>query len=788
MNAARALRIAGLAGILGVAALRAFVSIQAQTVFDVDPARDPMPLLAVGPAGSALLDAVLAFAAALALMGEHLAGRGVHAWAVALAMVPAVALGAHSGNAEDVFRGLTWLSAMLAFVALAHLVRERTLRIAALSVLCAVSVPLAARGAMQATVEHAATVETYQATRDAFLADRGWTPDSSAARTYERRLRQAEATGWFTLANPFSTVMGVGLLALGFTAWRGWRQGEFALAAGVGASALLCGALLALNGSKGALGATAVAGCVTAALLARSPRGPRAAIAVVCAAVVVALVVARGFVGTSIGELSVLFRAYYLEAAVRLVAMHPLFGTGPAGVQEAFMQVKPPLCPEDVTSVHSMFVDWVVALGATALAWCALVPAVFRGRVEVEDAPARDGASVLALRIAGGAAAAGLVLQAFVEGPAIDPASLVLRAIGFALFVGIAACAARVLESLEGRVIAGIALGTATLVLMHCMIETTAWLPGSMVLAIALLAAGSSLAPGGASGWLARLAAKVPLAVAGLAALCSVQFRALDARLEQAAELVRPLAAMRDEFQSFAQSRAAGQATDAGPLVEAARAAAQPAGTPADTERLVSQLVAALAAERVQDVITALQSIDGSARRAAARELAAIDAAQGAIARSRVPLEAAIKQLAASGRRTIGPRSTNIVDRAAFDEACALADRQRSRGPSVRAAAMRADLAMEELRSAPAPDAARMAELEPLVRAASDLQPFNARRMADLAEATAMRGDQPLALRLYEKALALDANASLDPLAQMSDREIALIRVAQQRLRGDGAK
>ncbi|MFZ9882547.1 MAG: hypothetical protein ACO3QC_14235, partial [Phycisphaerales bacterium] len=186
--------------------------------------------------------------------------------------------------------------------------------------------------------------------------------------------------------------------------------------------------------------------------------------------------------------------------------------------------------------------------------------------------------------------------------------------------------------------------------------------------------------------------------------------------------------------------------------------------------------------------IAALQAIDGAARRAAARELAAIDASQGAIARSRVPLEAAIKQLTASGWPAMRPRSADIVDRTAFDEACALADRLRSRGPSARAAAMRSDLAMEELRSAPAPDAARMAELEPLVRAASDLQPFNARRMADLAEATAMRGDQPQALRLYERALALDANASLDPLAQMSDREIARIRLAQQSLRGDGAK
>ncbi|MFM7052055.1 MAG: O-antigen ligase family protein [Planctomycetota bacterium] len=787
MNAAGAMRVAGLAGIVGVAVVRAFVSIQAQTSFDVDPARDPMPLLSLGPAGSALFDALLALAAALALAGERMAGRGVHAWTVALAALPGVAVAAHAGDAEDLFRGLTWLSGMLAFVALAHLVRERRMRVAALAVLVGASAPLAARGAVQVTVEHAATVRAYEETRDAFLADRGWTPDSSAARTYERRLRQAEATGWFNLANPFSTVMGAGLVVLGFAAWRGWRKGEIALSAGVGAAALLSGALLVANGSKGALAATAIAGCVTAAVIARAPRGPRAAIAVGCAALVVAAVLARGALGTSLGELSLLFRGYYLEASAGMFLANPALGTGPAGVQEAFMQAKPARCPEDVTSVHSMFVDWTVALGALALAWCALVPACFRGRVEVDAEPARDGASVLALRIAGGAAAVGLVLQAFVEGPALDHAGLVLRAVGFALFIGVSACAARVLEALEGRVVAGIALGAATLVLMHCMIETTAWLPGSAVLALALLAAGSSLGGGGSSGWPARGAVLVAGIVAIAAGAQSLHARALESRLEAVADAVRPLAEVRSEFQSFAVVRGAGKSVDAAPLVESVRAAAAAAGS-SRADEFAARLVTALRAEMVPEVVAVLLEVDGEVRRAAARELVAIDAAQGGIARSRVPLEAAIKQLAASGRRTFGARTAANADREAFDEACRLAEAQLAARPGVRSTAMRADLAMEELRANPAPDAARIALLEPFVRAASELQPFNARRMAERAEAAAQAGRPEEAIELYDRALALDAQASLDPLAQMSLRETALIRVAQERLRGDPAK
>ena len=46
------LRLTGFAGILSVAALRALVAVQPQILFDIDPARDPMPMLAIGPVGS----------------------------------------------------------------------------------------------------------------------------------------------------------------------------------------------------------------------------------------------------------------------------------------------------------------------------------------------------------------------------------------------------------------------------------------------------------------------------------------------------------------------------------------------------------------------------------------------------------------------------------------------------------------------------------------------------------------------------------------------------------------
>lgn len=781
---AETLRIAGFAGILVVAALRALVSIEPQVQFDVDPARDPMPLLAIGPVGSHLLDVLAALAAAMALVGEARSGRGVHAWLVALAAVPgAVVLWHGEHDSAHAFRGGTFLASAFAFVALAHLVRERRLRVAAIAVLAALAVPLAARGFVQVLVEHPATVAEYREVRESFLADRGWTPDSSAARTYERRLMQAEATGWFSLANPFSTAMGVAAVMLGAFAIEAWRRSQRLHAGVIAAAAMAAAVLLVANGGKGAIGATAL-GVATLALLLRSGRlAPRGSIALFLAAAAIGAVVLRGLIGTSVGELSLLFRSFYLEGAARLIAQHPWVGVGPAGVQEAFMLAKPAACPEDVTSIHSVFVDWVVAFGVVGVAWVAMVAFVLRGAPRC-DAPAagaaqpRTDASVLALRVAGAGAVLALVVQATAEAQALDGATLVLRAMALAAGVVVAAFLAQAIEGADRRWIACVSVAAAAIVLVHASIETSMWIPGGAMYFLLVPALASGLASGGSRRFAVACAA-LPLAAAAWLVAQTVDAAALDARLTAAADRVRPLAAMRADFRALADRRGSGQSADLGALLESASDAAGPAGTPQFTE-----LRTALEREDVAAVGTALAAIDGLARRECAAML--LEAAE-AHPRTRVPLEAAIKQLAASGRRATGARSTRVVDRAAFDEACALADRQMAAWPGVRSAAMRADLAMEESRTLGPISAERAAALVAPVREASARQPHNARRRADLAEMLAVRAGDDSALRaeaiaVYEDALRIDAQAALDPLARMSERELAAIRAAMARL------
>lgn len=784
------LRLTGFTGILSVAALRALVAVQPQVLFDVDPARDAGTMLAIGPVGSGIFDIVLLVSAALALLGELLAGNGVRRLPLALAAIGSLCAALHAiGSSVGAFRGGTWIAAAFAFVALAHLVRERRLRIAALAVLVAVSVPLAVRGAVQVTREHEDTVAMYDANRAAFLAERGWDPDSSAARTYERRLRQPEATGWFGLSNPYSSLMGVGLVGLGALAVLGFRRGFAGPAAAIGAGALGCGALLLVNGGKGAIAATGLA-AVLAVVLAREKLKPRASLVVVLAVLAVGLVVVRGVIGTSLGELSVLFRSFYLETAVRMVAEHPVFGIGAELVQSEFMQLKPPNCPEDVTSVHSIFVDWVVAFGVFGVAWAAMVALGLRGELRVEGrgeqrggAPAQAAvgldasASVLALRIGGVIAVAALVLQSRVDAPALDQTALMIRALGLAGLVVAAACAARIAEELEGRLIAAVALAVATLVLVHAQIELTAWLAGSCVLVLALVAVGTTLPAGSSSRRFAGLAVALPALALVVPAASVLRERELDRQLLLAAERVRPLAEIRNTFTAFATARARNESADPKPLLEAVELAVGP-------DR-AARVVAALGSDDPSELVDALVAVDGILRREAADILVA--AAQGNPA-SRVPIEAAIKQLAASGRRTTGVRSAQIVDRDAFDKARALAEKQAVASPGFRAYAMCADLAVENLQRALATRnesdiAAAAGEAQRWVRLAVDAQPYSARRRVDLGDALLAAGDARGAVDAYEQALKQDDLTALDPLMQLSTRERTRLQTSLERAR-----
>jgi hypothetical protein len=139
--------------------------------------------------------------------------------------------------------------------------------------------------------------------------------------------------------------------------------------AGVGAFAAIC--LVVYGGSKGAMAAGAFGlACVALGRFApatwREGRG-RARIAGVLAGVVVLgpllALVARGVVGERMGELSLLFRWFYVEAATRIAIANPFVGVGPGGFKDAYALAKNPLSPENAASPHSVVFDALATMG-----------------------------------------------------------------------------------------------------------------------------------------------------------------------------------------------------------------------------------------------------------------------------------------------------------------------------------------------------------------------------------------------------------------------------------------
>ena len=733
MNRAQSLRIAGLAGILGVAALRAMVVIEPRVWFDVDPALDAMPLLAMGQGLSHLLDVALLLASALALAGEARAGRGVRWGLVLLALLPAPVIvlqgiGIESGNG---FRAGTWLAAMLAFVAVGHLVREQRLRVVVVSVLSALMVALALRGMVQVFVEHPATVAMYRETREAFLANRGWAADSSAALTYERRLMQPEATGWFGLSNPYSTMMGVGAIALGalaILARRAQQSGNTLLLA-LGSAA--CATLLAINLGKGAIAATLLAAALLV-YLARSRRVPSARLALALVAAVLAAVLARGLVGTRIGELSLLLRSFYMQAGWGILSHGDaaLFGVGADGVQEAFASTKPAICPEDVQSLHSIFADWIVAIGVVGFGWIALVFSVFWHPLAVAQGDAPDDADDdapdtrrVAFAIALGAGVVALVVEMYAELPIVDTMWFMARALGVVAFAAFAAVASDACKAIGARALAVIAFALAVLVLVHAQIEMVAWTPGSCVLALCLMGAGSAVGESSQSprAGRVRLVREVSqmlgiVAAIFLAGSCVRAF-VREKRVAEAAAVLTPLV---DE-----------RAADDG------------------------------------------KSADFRTREAARRMQAVETLSQPDWISSRWMYEAAVRQACAAA--VAAPSESSV----ALARAWSIANGRGMRGAL--SPLLAADVAMLRLRLGErSPDALR--ECLRAVERAAATHPANPRRAIDLGMMLEANGDRAGASDAYARALDISTKLSLDPLAQLSDREIASIRTAKARL------
>jgi len=507
---ANAVRWTGLAIILATACVRALTTISELPGWDLDPSLIDAPLGGVGPAASMWLDALLLLGSSLTFVGEALLGRRPVWWSLALALAGCVPVLAHGwliggGSFEQARIGAAWAAGIIAATALWHACRDDAPRRVAAAVLLGIVAVFFLKGLHQLFIEHPRTLAEYEANRDVFLAAQGWSPDSPMARTYERRLRQPEASGWFGLANVYATFAAAGAVALGaMTA--GLLRAPRRPGPLIGASLLtvLAAAGLVMSGAKGGFIAAAAGGAATAALAAitLAPHLPRrtliaAAIAVAAVAGPIALIILRGQLGEDAlgGDRSLLFRWFYAEAAGRIAADHPLLGVGPAGFQDAYLLAKNPLSPEDVRSPHSLLLDWPSTLGLFGLAWVALfigwltraAIAAVRPPDPAPPPPAPEDTRT-ELRVALLACAAAIIVATWFDRRHTTPDAALIRVGSLAIWCAATWAIARAAAARPGILPLALAGGALTAA-AHGQIDVAGSWPQSAALFLALIAA-----------------------------------------------------------------------------------------------------------------------------------------------------------------------------------------------------------------------------------------------------------------------------------------------------------
>jgi len=501
-----ALRFVGLGVILAAALTRMMVGFDPFPGWDADPFVLPVPETQFGPAASMLLDAVTFMGAAVAMLGVAFGGRPAHpmAWLAVGAGAAAVVWHSRLGGevAIDHFRlGSQWVAAFVGGAAAFEVCREVRARRLVLASLIGAVCMLACKGALQVFLEHPQTVSMYKQTRLEFFASQGWTPDSAAARAFERRLLQPEATGWFGMANVFASWGAFGaasllsvLLLMAGTRARietagGWVKPVLTLGA---VASLACAAMA---GAKGGWAALAVGLGVGACLWLASRSGTSELrrervlrllryAPVACVALAISAVLCRGLIGERLAEASILFRWFYVVGAARTIAGHPLAGVGPDGFKDSYMLVKPPLSPEEVTSPHSLFFDFGATLGIAGIAWGLLWLAwVWKAGTWLalppgpvpptsDAATTRSDARLFFLILS-----VPTVIGALVEVRAGTPEGTVARMVGLALSTAVATSVSVCLRA-SAAALGAVACGSAALA-AHAQIELTPIWPGS---------------------------------------------------------------------------------------------------------------------------------------------------------------------------------------------------------------------------------------------------------------------------------------------------------------------
>ncbi len=563
------------AGLLvALAVLKASVPLVVFPAWDMDPLTMAAPVVGLGPTATLAIDcAMITLSGAILALAAPLVGR-VHFLVVLLLLAGFGAAAWHGLFAPGATRanflvGASWCGAIASAVALAHAARLDSVRRVGAAVALGFLGLLALKGAAQVWVEFPQMVADYNANRAAILAAHGWTPDSFAAKTFERRMNDPSATGWFGLSNVLATFGAAGagaflLMALASGSNSARRAGAV-LGIGLG---LLC---VYMAGSKGGWVAAAVS-CGMAVVgirLAGSSARRGAGLMVLVPLAALLAVGVRGLLGGRVGELSLLFRSQYLNAAATIFSKNWASGVGPAGFKDAYLMAKNPLSPEEVASPHSVLFDYAATLGIAGVLWgvlwFTLVGLAGAGLVREEPGAEATRGDRGTARLAMILLAAVVIAGAWIEAAIATNANGIVRIGGLLLGCVLAWC---VCGAGGGTLRRALAAGAGALA-FHAMIEVTPVQQSSAGLYGCLLGLAAAGVPEGSPvrrGVFVRAVPGLSIAIAGMGAslmIAGVQrwegfLRGGAERLEPIADIAQQVndAARREEDQAAVRKAA----------------------------------------------------------------------------------------------------------------------------------------------------------------------------------------------------------------------------------------
>lgn len=465
-----------------------------------NPFISPVPIVGLSPGLAACCDGAMLAGATLLLFGATLLAplRPAQSWTLgALLLIGAVGMSSGSQPSPDSLSAASvWLSSIAAGSACFAAARVPWLRTLMLAGLASLAAPMVFRGIVQVFIEHPDTVRMFHERKVEILASHGWSEESPMARAYERRLSQPEASGWLGMANVFAALCAAtASILLSTTLAQVWNRRQPASVRPVPALALLAlGGLVAalgvyLAGSKGGYAALALGlacGVAGSVLLRTGPSLPPWTTVVIgpgAAAGVLVAVIARGVLSERVGELSLLFRWFYLKTAFEIWTHNPFTGVGLGKFKEAYMLAKPPISPEDVSSPHSLFADLIATTGLFGVAWSLLILwwLAGLGRTLLAANDAQSASPVVRpwrvdLLLVAAPLAVGTVAGTYSETVLASVESAAVRIVGLFIMLAIVGSLLTIRRSRSLPV--GLAAG-AIAAIAHAQIELTAVTPGA---------------------------------------------------------------------------------------------------------------------------------------------------------------------------------------------------------------------------------------------------------------------------------------------------------------------